>query len=59
MANIVYYSEEFKKNLKPLAKKYISIKEATKTLEDDLIVNPWIALESVNLIKGKKDNSND
>jgi mRNA-degrading endonuclease RelE of RelBE toxin-antitoxin system len=42
MTNIVYYSEEFKKSLKPLAKKYLSIKETIKTLENDLIINPFL-----------------
>ena len=42
MTNVVYYSAEFKRSLKPLAKKYFSLKEAVKTLENSLIVNPFL-----------------
>lgn len=42
MTNVVYYSEEFKKNLKPLAKKYFTLKGAIENLERDLISNPFL-----------------
>jgi mRNA-degrading endonuclease RelE of RelBE toxin-antitoxin system len=42
MNNIVYYSPEFKRSLKPLAKKYFSLKETIQTLEGDLKLNPYL-----------------
>ena len=40
MNNTVVYSPEFKKKLKPLSKKYLTLKESIKSLEDTLINNP-------------------
>jgi mRNA-degrading endonuclease RelE of RelBE toxin-antitoxin system len=42
MNNIVYYSPEFKKSLKPLVKKYISLKDTISQLEEDLKANPYM-----------------
>ena len=40
MNNTVIYSPEFKDKLKPLAKKYVTLKESIKSLEDSLLENP-------------------
>jgi mRNA-degrading endonuclease RelE of RelBE toxin-antitoxin system len=40
MNNSVIYSPEFRKNLKPLAKKYNTLKDSVKSLETELIKNP-------------------
>ena len=40
MNNTIIYSPEFKITLKPLAKKYITLKESIKLLEDALLENP-------------------
>jgi len=42
MNNSVIYSPEFRKNLKPLAKKYITLKDSVKLLETALIDNPYM-----------------
>lgn len=42
MNNSVIYSPEFKTNLKPLAKKYFTLKQSIKYLEENLIVNPYL-----------------
>lgn len=42
MNNSVFYSPEFKNNLKPLAKKYFSLKRNIKFLEEKLIENPYL-----------------
>lgn len=42
MNNSVIYSPEFKKNLKPLAKKYITLKDSVKSLEMALVKNPHL-----------------
>lgn len=42
MNNSVSYSPEFKNNLKPLAKKYFTLKQSIKSLEEDLIINPYL-----------------
>src|ERR1700748_2308283 len=42
MNNSVIYSPEFYKNLKPLAKKYLTLKESVKSLETALIQNPHL-----------------
>ncbi|RYE19540.1 MAG: addiction module toxin RelE, partial [Sphingobacteriaceae bacterium] len=42
MINSVFYSPEFKINLKPLAKKYFTLKQSIKSLEEDLIKNPYL-----------------
>lgn len=42
MNNSVIYSPEFKTNLKPLAKKYFTLKQNIKHLEENLIVNPYL-----------------
>ena len=41
MTNIVQYSPEFKKTLKPLAKKYTTLKDSVKSLENALIKDPF------------------
>ncbi len=42
MSNSLLYSPEFKNNLKPLAKKYFSLKKSIKFLEEKLIENPYL-----------------
>jgi len=42
MNNSVSYSFEFKNNLKPLAKKYFTLKESIKILEEKLIEDPYL-----------------
>jgi len=41
MTNTVHYSPEFKKTLKPLSKKYTTLKDSIKSLENTLIKNPF------------------
>ena len=40
MNNVVIYSPEFKVTLIPLAKKYLTLKESIRSLEDALLENP-------------------
>ncbi len=42
MNNSVIYSPEFKKNLKPLAKKYSTLKDSVKSLETAVIKDPHL-----------------
>lgn len=42
MSNFVQYSTEFKRNLKPLYKKYPTIKESIRTLQLKLAENPYL-----------------
>lgn len=42
MSNYVQYSNEFKRNLKPLYKKYPTIKENIRTLQLELAKNPYL-----------------
>lgn len=42
MSNFVQYSPEFKRNLKPFQKKYPTIKENIRTLQHELIKNPYL-----------------
>jgi mRNA-degrading endonuclease RelE of RelBE toxin-antitoxin system len=42
MSNTVKPSSEFKKDLKPLLKKYRTLKESILNLERDLIKNPYL-----------------
>lgn len=42
MINYVIYSPEFKNSLKPLAKKYFTLKQSIKSLEENLLKNPYL-----------------
>jgi len=42
MNNFVQYSTEFKRNLKPLYKKYSTIKESLRDLQKQLAKNPYL-----------------
>jgi len=42
MTNTAIYSPEFKSKLKPLAKKYLTLKESIRSLEKALIENPYL-----------------
>jgi len=42
MSNTVNPTQEFKRNIKPLAKKYRTLKDTITKLEKDLIENPYL-----------------
>ncbi len=42
MSNFVQYSTEFKRNLKPLYKKYPTIKNSLRILQEELAKNPYL-----------------
>ena len=42
MSNTVRPAPEFKRNIKPLAKKYHTLKKTIEQLENDLIINPYL-----------------
>jgi len=44
MTNIVEVSPEFKRDIKPLAKKYHSLKKSLNELQEKLIENPYLGV---------------
>lgn len=42
MSNIVEFSPEFKRDIKPLAKKYHTLKKSVEDLREKLIKNPYL-----------------
>jgi mRNA-degrading endonuclease RelE of RelBE toxin-antitoxin system len=42
MTNTVSVSHAFKREVKPLAKKYLTLRESIDKLIDDLIINPYL-----------------
>ncbi len=44
MTNIVVVAPEFKRDIKPLAKKYLSLKQSVDNLHKELIENPYLGV---------------